>query len=171
VTDLAGIKMVIFDVDGVLTDGTIVIDAVGVESKHFNVNDGSGIRYLQRSGIKVAFITGRQSPVVAYRAREVGVEDVYQGAKDKREPYRKLLARHGLHDDEVCYVGDDLLDIPLLRVVGFPVAVADARPEVLKEVAYVTQAAGGKGAAREVAEKILKEQGKWESILSHYYEG
>jgi len=166
--DLTNIKLVIFDVDGVLTDGSIVINSVGIESKNFNVQDGTGIKYLLRAGIRVAFITGRQSPVVTLRARELGVEDVCQGAKEKLEPYAKLLEKHGLLDAEVCYVGDDLPDVPVMRKAGFPVAVADARPEVKSEAAYVTHAPGGKGAAREVAEKILKEQGKWQGIVSRY---
>ena len=169
--DISLVKMVIFDVDGVLTDGMIIIDSVGIESKHFNVQDGSGIRFLQRAGIAVAFVTGRQSSVVAYRARELGVPEVHQNANSKLEPYAKILAKHSLHDENICYVGDDLLDIPVMRRAGFPVAVANARPEVKKEARYITEAAGGQGAAREVAEKILKEQGKWESIISRYYEG
>lgn len=164
------VKMVVFDVDGVLTDGKIMIDSVGIETKNFNVQDGSGIKYLLRSGIKVAFITGRQSVAVALRARELGVEDVYQGAKEKLEPYTKLIQKHALHDDEVCYVGDDLPDIPVMRRVGVPVAVANCRPEVKNEAVYVTKAEGGSGAAREVAEKILKDQGKWDTILSRYYQ-
>lgn len=164
------VKMVVFDVDGVLTDGKIIIDSAGIETKTFNVQDGTGIKYLLRSGIKVAFITGRQSVAVALRARELGVEDVYQGAKEKLGPYTELIRKHGLHDDEVCYVGDDLPDIPVMRRVGVPVAVANCRPEVKNEAAYVTRAEGGSGAAREVAEKILKDQGKWDTILSRYYQ-
>jgi len=171
VADISLVKMVIFDVDGVLTDGMIIIDSVGIESKHFNVQDGSGIRFLQRAGIAVAFVTGRQSSVVAYRARELGVQEVHQNAKSKLEPYEKILAKSGLRGENICYVGDDLVDIPVMRRVGFPVAVADARPEVKKEACYVTERAGGQGAAREVADKILKEQGKWESIVARYYEG
>jgi len=165
------IRLVVFDVDGVLTDGKIALDAHGVETKAFNVQDGTGIKYLLRSGIKVAFITGRQSGAVALRARELGVEDVYQGAKVKLEAYEKLVEKYGLHDDEICYVGDDLPDLPVMRRVGLAVAVANARLEIKNEAAYVTQAQGGGGAAREVAEKILKGQGKWDAILSRYYQG
>ena len=164
------IKLVIFDVDGVLTDGAIVLDYAGGEQKNFNVQDGTGINYLQRGGIRVAFLTGRRSPVVVFRAHELGVEDVIQGAKDKLAPYAKLLEKRGLHDDEVCYVGDDLPDVPVMRRVGLPIAVADARPEVIELAKYVTRAPGGKGAAREVAEKILKEQGLWETIIARYYQ-
>ncbi len=165
------VKMVIFDIDGVLTDGKIVLDIHGVESKNFNVQDGTGIKYLIRSGIRVAFITGRRSGAVSMRARELGVEDVYQGAKEKLEAYQKLLEKYELHDDEVCYMGDDMPDIPVMRKVGFPVAVPGARLEVKNEAAYVTKVEGGAGAARELAEKILKDQGKWDTILSRYYQG
>jgi len=165
------IKMVVFDVDGVLTDGKIVLDMHGVETKSFNVQDGTGIKYLLRSDIRVGLITGRQSGVVSFRARELGIEDVYQGVKVKLEAYEKLVEKHGLHDEEVCYVGDDLPDIPVMRRVGLPVAVANARLEVKNEAAYVTQAEGGAGAVREVAEEILKGQGKWDTIMSRYCKG
>ena len=165
------IKMVVFDVDGVLTDGKIVLDMHGVETKSFNVQDGTGIKYLLRSDIRVGLITGRQSGVVSLRARELGIEDIYQGVKVKLEAYEKLVEKHGLHDEEVCYVGDDLPDIPVMRRVGLPVAVANARLEVKNEAAYVTQAEGGAGAAREVAEEILKGQGKWDTIMSRYCKG
>jgi len=164
------IKMVIFDVDGVLTDGSILLDSVGVEMKRFHVQDGTGIKYLLRAGIKVAFLTGRQSAAVGFRAKELGVEDVCQGAKQKLPRYRALVERHGLGDDEVCYVGDDLPDVPVMRRVGLPVAVANARPEVIGAAKFVTRAAGGQGAAREVAEKILKDRGLWDSIIARYYE-
>jgi 3-deoxy-D-manno-octulosonate 8-phosphate phosphatase (KDO 8-P phosphatase) len=164
------VKMVIFDVDGVLTDGRIVIDAYGVESKNFNVQDGTGIKYLLRAGVKVAFITGRRSTVVSIRAKELGVGEVHQQVKETLVAYRKILEKHVLNDEDVCYVGDDLTDIPVMRKVGFPVAVANARPEVRNEAAYVTQAEGGRGAARELAERILKDQGVWDAILSRYYQ-
>jgi len=164
------IKMVVFDVDGVLTDGRIILDDLGNEYKNFDAQDGSGIKYLLRAGLKVGLITGRQSAVVALRARELGIEDVYQGEKVKLRSFRKLLEKHRLNGSEVCYVGDDLPDIPVMRKSGFPVAVANARPEVRNEAAYVTTAEGGRGAAREVAELILKGQGKWDAILSRYYE-
>jgi len=162
------IKMVIFDVDGVLTDGGIIFDVYGIETKKFNVKDGTGIKYLIRSGLQVAFITGRQSMVVAIRAKELGVTDVFQNAKIKIEPYEQLLAKYGLKDEDVCYIGDDLPDIPVMRRVGFPAAVANASAEVKNIATFVTTAAGGQGAARELAEKILKDQDKWKTILSRY---
>ncbi|HUW35075.1 MAG TPA: HAD-IIIA family hydrolase [Planctomycetota bacterium] len=164
------IKMVIFDVDGVLTDGSIMLDSVGVETKRFNVQDGTGIKYLLRAGICVAFLTGRQSAAVGFRAKELGAIEIIQGAKQKLPCYRALIERHGLTDEEVCYVGDDLPDVPVMRRVGLPVAVANAQPEAIKEARFVTKAAGGRGAAREVAEKILKDQGLWDSIVARYYQ-
>lgn len=163
------IKIVISDVDGVLTDNSITIDANGVETKTFNARDGSGIKFLQRVGIIFAIISGRESSAVEYRAKELGIKDVYLGAKKKIDPYQKILSEHNLNDNEVCYIGDDLVDIPLLLKVGFPVAVADAVDEVREIAAYVTKADGGKGAVREVVEKIIKEQHKWDEITVHYF--
>lgn len=167
--NLHKIKMVIADVDGVLTDGSITIDATGNELKTFNAKDGSGIKFLQRVGIKFAIITGRQSYAVEFRANELKIKDVYQSAKKKTEAYRKILSENGLKDDEVCYIGDDLVDIPVMRKVGFSVAVADSVLEVLEVVDYITKANGGKGAVREVVEKIIKGQGKWDEITARYF--
>ena len=163
------IKMVIADVDGVLTDGSITIDASGNELKTFNAKDGSGIKFLHRVGIKFAIITGRQSSAVEIRANELKIKDVYQNSKKKIEAYRKILSENGLKDENVCYIGDDLVDIPVMQKVGFSVAVADSVTEVLEIVDYVTKANGGKGAVREVVEKIIKGQGKWEEITSRYF--
>ncbi|MCZ6602805.1 MAG: HAD hydrolase family protein [Planctomycetota bacterium] len=153
------------DVDGVLTTGEIFVDAQGNESKVFHVHDGSGIIYLHRQGIRTALITGRRSKAVELRAKELGIEDVYQGAKDKIRPYEEIRSKRGLTDEEVCYVGDDLLDLPCLRKAGFPVAVSNATEEVKSVARYVTARSGGQGAIREVAELILKAQGKWKSIV------
>jgi len=162
------IRAVITDVDGVLTDGRITLASDGLEIKRFHVWDGSGIKYLLRSGIAVAFLTGRTSDVVAARAAELGVEHVRQGAKSKLPAYESLLTDLGLTDEAVCYVGDDLPDLPVLRRAGMGVAVADARPELLEAADHVTRAAGGEGALRELAEAILKAQNKWAAILSRY---
>ncbi len=163
------IKIVIFDVDGVLTDGRIILDSNNNESKAFHVQDGTGITYLHRAGIKTAIISGRESKVVEYRAKELSIEDVYLGIHNKIEAYEKILEKHKLKDSETCYVGDDLIDLPILRRAGFSVAVPNASLEVKENVSYVTSAPGGYGAIREVAEKILKSQGKWEKIISRYY--
>lgn len=167
---IKNIKLVIVDVDGVLTDGAIYVDSQGREIKAFSVLDGAGISYLHRAGIKTAIISGRSCDAVIYRARELGIDsdDVYQGAKDKIDAYRKIIGKYALRDEEVCFIGDDLIDLPLLLRVGFPVAVANASPGVKCASAYVTQAKGGWGAVREVAEKILKFQDKWHSIMERY---
>ncbi len=162
------IKLVITDVDGVLTDGVIYINSEGQEAKAFHVLDGTGIAYLHRAGIKVAIISGRTCKAVAHRARELDIEDVYQGAKNKIDAYEEILRKYSLRDEEVCYIGDDLIDLPILYRVGFPVAVANATPVVKQHATYVTKAKGGCGAVREVAEKILKFQDKWDFIMERY---
>ena len=165
---LLPIRMVVMDVDGVLTDGAIVVHADGSESKVFNVKDGSGIKYLMRSGLKTAILSGRTSPPVERRAEDLGLDYCVTGALDKLPAYRKLLEDAGLTDREVCYIGDDLPDIPPMRYAGFPVAVADAAPETKSWAAYVTAAPGGRGAVREVAELLLKAQGKWDALMQRY---
>ncbi len=163
------IKIVIIDVDGVLTDGKIILDANGNESKSFYVQDGTGITYLHRAGIKTAIISGRESKALVHRAKELCIEDVYQGIHNKIEAYEKILKKHRIKDNETCYIGDDLFDLPVLRRVGFSVAVPNAPLELKRSVSYVTSAPGGYGAIREVTEKILKAQGKWDMIISRYY--
>ncbi len=163
------IKIVIVDVDGVLTDGKIILDANGNESKNFYVPDGTGITYLHRAGIKTAIISGRKSKVVEYRAKELCIEDVYQGIHNKIEAYEKILKKYKINDNETCYIGDDFIDLPILRRVKFSVAVPNAPQEIKENVSYVTNAPGGFGAIREVTEKILKSQGKWDAIISRYY--
>ncbi|UJS20378.1 MAG: HAD-IIIA family hydrolase [Candidatus Brocadia sp.] len=165
---IKNIKLVIIDVDGVLTDGAIYIDSQGIETKAFNVLDGTGISYLHRAGIKTAIISGRNCAAVTHRAKELGIEDVYQGARNKIDAYKQLREKYTLSDKEICYVGDDLIDLPLFYCAGFPVAVANATPIVKQHSAYVTKVRGGQGAVREVAEKILKFQGKWDVIMARY---
>lgn len=165
---LGDIKLIIVDVDGVLTDGKIYCNARGEEQKVFHVKDGSGIAFWHRAGLKSAIISGRSSSAVKQRAKELGIKDVYQKALNKLEAYEEIIKKHALKDEEVCYIGDDLIDLPVLRRVGFPVAVSDSPEEVLGSVNYVTRASGGNGAVREVVEKILKFQGKWEAILQKY---
>lgn len=165
---IKNIKLVIVDVDGVLTDGTIYIDSQGCETKAFNVLDGTGISYLHRAGIKTAIISGRTCAAVIHRAKELGIEDVYQGVKNKIDAYQQLREKYALRDKEICYIGDDLIDLPVFYRVGFPVAVANATPMVKQYSAYVTKVRGGQGAVREVAEKILKFQDKWHLIMKRY---
>ena len=165
---MKNIKLVIIDVDGVLTDGAIYIDSEGREIKAFHVLDGTGIAYLHRAGIKTAIISGRTCKAVIHRAKELGITDVYQGAKNKLDAYKEILKTYALRDEEICYIGDDLIDLPILYRVGFPVAVANASPIVKQQSVYVTKASGGCGAVREVAEKILKFQDKWDFIMERY---
>ena len=162
------IRMLILDVDGVLTDGRIIIDDRGLEVKHFDVRDGAGLKYWHRAGHKSAILTGRESPAVLKRAEELGIAIVRQGAKDKLAAYEAILAQEGLADDEVAYVGDDVTDLPVLRRVGFGAAVADGAPEARAAALYVTQRSGGRGAVREVIEKLLRLQGRWDMIMQRY---
>ena len=165
---LVPIKMLIMDVDGVLTDGSMIFNADGTESKTFNVRDGSGIKYLMRNGIATALLSARECEPVRRRAEVLGIGHCITGALDKLPAYRNLLEQTGLADADVCYVGDDLPDIPPMRAAGFPVAVADGADEVKEVAAYVTHARGGHGAVREIAEMILKAQGKWENVMKRY---
>lgn len=162
------IKLVITDVDGVLTDGGITYDDNGIEYKTFNVRDGAAVAYLRRAGLFTAILSGRSCDAVYVRAEELGIEDVYQGNLDKLVGYEELKQKYHLQDHEVAFLGDDLADLPVLKRVGLPACVADAAPEVLDMAKYVTTAVGGRGAFRELAEAILKAQGKWAATVEKY---
>jgi len=162
------IRLLILDVDGVMTDGRIILDNNGNEYKAFHVRDGHGIKMLIRAGIRVAIITGRGSKVVAIRAKELGISDVFQRCRDKSGAYSSLLRRHGLTDEEVAYIGDDIVDLPVMARVGLPVAVADADPGIRRFCQLVTERAGGRGAVREVADLLLKAQGLWEDLADEF---
>ena len=164
------IRLLLLDVDGVMTDGGIVYDNNGVETKRFHVRDGHGLKLLQRGGIEVGIITGRESVIVENRAAELGITRVFQGAKNKIEPYKQILAQSGYADYQVAYVGDDLVDLPILRRVGFAVAVADAVEELRPWVDYITSTPGGRGAVREVCDLILKQSGKWDQVTARYFD-
>jgi len=155
------IRLLLLDVDGVLTDGRIIIDERGKETKQFHVRDGQGIALLLRAGIEVGFISARASAAVRRRAKELGVRLVRQGVRDKLRTYDEIKRARGLRDEEIAYVGDDLVDWPLLRRAGLAVCVADAWADLRARVHWVTRAAGGAGAVREVADTLLKAQGKW----------
>ncbi len=144
------VQLLIFDVDGVLTDGGITYHDDGSESKTFDVKDGHGIKLVQRSGLQVALISGRYCASVEHRAKGLGIERVYQGIHRKVEAYEQIKEETGLTDSQIAYVGDDLIDIPVMRRVGFAVCVEDASPHVKPFAHYVTRAKGGKGACREV---------------------
>jgi 3-deoxy-D-manno-octulosonate 8-phosphate phosphatase (KDO 8-P phosphatase) len=163
------IRMMIFDVDGVLTDGRIIYHDDGSEIKAFNSQDGHGIKLLQRSGVEVALITGRYCKAVEHRASSLGITKVYQDARIKLEPYQMLLKETGLRDEQVGYAGDDLIDIPVMRRAGFAVAVPNAVSQVFPYAHYVTKAPGGAGAAREVCDLLLQVQGHWERITERYF--
>jgi 3-deoxy-D-manno-octulosonate 8-phosphate phosphatase (KDO 8-P phosphatase) len=164
----AGIRLLVLDVDGVLTDGRITYTAEGVEVKSFHVRDGSGIVFWQKLGGRVAIISGRSSPAVDVRAAELGVTSVTQGAGDKAAALANVLSVTGHRLEEVCAIGDDLPDLPLLTVCGLGVAVADACPEARAAAHYVTQANGGRGAVREVIELLLRAQGRWDGLVESY---
>jgi 3-deoxy-D-manno-octulosonate 8-phosphate phosphatase (KDO 8-P phosphatase) len=168
---LEKIRLLLLDVDGVMTDGRIAYDNHGVETKAFDVKDGHGLKLLQRGGLAVGIITGRRSEVVAVRAKELGIEILYQGARDKLVPYREILRLQKLSDEEVAYVGDDVVDLPILRRVGFSATVADAHEEVKPLVDYITRHSGGRGAVREICDLILKETGRWAGVTGRYFEG
>jgi 3-deoxy-D-manno-octulosonate 8-phosphate phosphatase (KDO 8-P phosphatase) len=162
------IRMLLLDCDGVLTDGRIIMLPAGDETKVFDVKDGHALVMLHRAGIKSGIISGRQSSIVRARAKELGIAHVHEMAWVKTEAYEKILAEENLTNEEVCYIGDDVVDIPLLRRAGLAVAVADAVAEVKPFAHLVTMRAGGRGAVREVIELILAAQGKWEEALARY---
>jgi 3-deoxy-D-manno-octulosonate 8-phosphate phosphatase (KDO 8-P phosphatase) len=166
---LAKVKLLLLDVDGVLTDGRIIYDNQGNELTAFDVKDGHGLKMLQRAGIAVGIITGRKSQVVVKRAAELGIEILYQGALNKLQPYQEILAQHELSDEQVAYVGDDVVDLPILRRVGFSATVADAVPEVLPLVDYVAGKPGGRGAVREICDMLIKASGRWEELTQRYF--
>ena len=154
------IKLLLLDVDGVLTDGRIILDSQGNEIKAFHVRDGHGIKLAQRAGIVIGIITGRNSEVVNIRARELGIEEVHQGALDKMVAYESILSKYEINDEEVAFIGDDIVDVPIFRKVGLAISVADADPAVKPFIDMVTKAEGGRGAVREIINMILTSQGK-----------
>jgi 3-deoxy-D-manno-octulosonate 8-phosphate phosphatase (KDO 8-P phosphatase) len=166
----ARIGLVAFDVDGTLTDGKVYVDGNGVDTVAFHVGDGFGMRMLLDSGVVVAFISGRRSTAALERAKMLGLGHAHTGAKDKPALLRKIAAEEDVELENVMFVGDDLPDLPVLRIVGLPVAVADADPAVLAVAKYVTERRGGEGAARELAELLLKARGAWDDAVSRYTE-
>ena len=158
------IQLLLLDVDGVLTDGRIIIDDRGVETKQFHVRDGQGISLLLRAGIDVGFITARSSRSVRRRAQELGVRLVRQAVKNKLQTYNEIKRSRRFADAQIAYMGDDLVDLPVLRQAGLSICVADSWPELISRIDMVTAALGGRGAVREVADFLLKAQGKWSSV-------
>ncbi|MCL2028834.1 MAG: HAD hydrolase family protein [Deltaproteobacteria bacterium] len=162
------IKLVGFDVDGVLTDGRIIVDDEGRESKNFHCRDGLGLKMLLRMGLEVALITGRASRLLEIRARELGLVEVHQKVDDKWAVFEEILKRKDLRPSQAAFAGDDLIDLPVLTRVGLALAPADAVPEVLAAAHFVAPAPGGRGAVRQMAEFILKGQGRWDEALRSY---
>jgi 3-deoxy-D-manno-octulosonate 8-phosphate phosphatase (KDO 8-P phosphatase) len=158
---LAKVKLLILDVDGVLTDSRIIMSDQGEETKHFNAKDGHGLRMLMQAGIEVALISGRKSGASEFRARDLGISEVHLGVKDKTGVCADLIQRKRLAKSELCCMGDDLPDLPLFGQSGIAVAVADAVPEIRAAAAFSTKNGGGKGAVRELCEAILKAKGLW----------
>ena len=162
------IELILSDVDGVLTDGRIVVDNAGVETKRFHIHDGMGIRLWQKAGYRFGLVTARSSHIVHLRAAELGVEIVRQGVEDKREAVGEIAMQLGLNLEQVAYLGDDLPDLPAVAAVGFGVAVADACAELRRAACYVTQLPGGAGAVRETIELILRSQRRWDEVIQSY---
>jgi 3-deoxy-D-manno-octulosonate 8-phosphate phosphatase (KDO 8-P phosphatase) len=162
------IKVLLLDVDGVLTDGRIVYDSRGRDSKFFDVHDGMGVHLLNKCGIPTALITAKGSAAIGPRARDMRVDKVYENISPKTRVLTRILKRYGVSSEELCFVGDDLVDICLMRKVGLPVAVANACLEVKKAALWETSREGGRGAVREVSELILKTQGKWSEAIKAY---
>lgn len=157
------IELLLTDVDGVLTDGGITFDNNGIETKTFNVRDGLGVRLWQRAGCKLGIVTGRASRIVEQRADDLDIEIVHQAVKEKLPLVKSIAESQGLSLDQVAYLGDDLPDLPAIRAVGFGAAVADAAPELIDSADYVANTPGGRGALREVVEKLLKDSGRWQA--------
>jgi len=162
---IRNVTVLVMDVDGVLTDGRIIYDHQGRDVKAFDVQDGFGLVLLSKGGLKTAIITAKSSRAVTERARHLGIHKVYQNAYPKRRAYQRLLKDLKVKDADICYIGDDLPDLPLFDKVGFSVAVANAAPELIAQADYITRNLGGRGAVREVVELILKTQNKWKGLL------
>jgi 3-deoxy-D-manno-octulosonate 8-phosphate phosphatase (KDO 8-P phosphatase) len=162
------IRLLLFDVDGVLTDGTVVMHADGAESKGFHIRDGAAIVWAQRAGLTVGLLSARSSGATAHRAAQLAVRIVEQGVRSKLTSYEQIIRDARLTDAQVAYMGDDLLDLPVLARVGLSAAPADAAPEVIEKVDFVSRLGGGRGAARELIELVLKSQQRWDDVVREY---
>ena len=163
------VKLLITDIDGVMTDGRIVYSVYGDELKFFDVTDGFGISLLNRVGIKTVIITAKKSRIVKLRARDLKIAKAYAGFIDKRIPFNDLLKRFKIAPEEICFIGDDLMDVPILKRVGFAVSVPNGMEEVKAIAHHITTKSGGRGAVREICELILKSQNKWGEATSRYF--
>ena len=162
------VRVLLLDVDGVLTDGRIIYDSRGRDLKNFNVHDGLGVYLLKKAGISTILITAKGSRAIKPRARDMRVAEVFADVSPKTKALDKIIKKYKVPVEEICFVGDDLVDLCIMRKVGFPIAVFNAAPEVKQAASYITLNSGGRGAVREVAELILKSQGKWETALKGY---
>jgi 3-deoxy-D-manno-octulosonate 8-phosphate phosphatase (KDO 8-P phosphatase) len=163
------VRLLILDIDGVMTDGRIIYSVYGDELKFFDVQDGLGITLLNMAGIKSVIITAKKSRIVKLRGRDLKVAKTYQGYADKVAAFNKILRRFRVSPDEVCFIGDDLIDLPVLIRVGFAVAVPNALDEVKSNAHYITSKPGGRGAVREICDIILKAQSKWDVVTEKYF--
>jgi len=168
ITKLKRIKLLLLDVDGVLTDGCIIYNDKSVETKVFNVKDGLGVSLLMQAGVKVGIVTSRYSKALYHRCNNLGISLIFDGVHEKISVLELISEQTGLRAEEIAFIGDDLPDLPLMRKVGFSIAVADAPKTVIENVDMVTSAKGGAGAVREVCEAILKAQGFWNKILERF---
>jgi 3-deoxy-D-manno-octulosonate 8-phosphate phosphatase (KDO 8-P phosphatase) len=166
---IARIKMVVMDVDGVLTDGRIILGNYGDELKFFDVQDGLGMVMMRRAGLKTIIVTSKKSRINQKRAKEVQVVKIFQKVSDKLKVVEKVARKHQISMDEVCFIGDDLIDLPVIRRAGFSVAVRNAVEDVKKHANLITENNGGRGAVRELADLILKTQGKWTEVTQRYF--
>lgn len=164
----AAVRMILFDVDGVLTDGRVIINGDGSESKSFFIRDGIAMVWAQRAGIKVGFLSARLSSTTPHRAAQLGITLVYHGVSSKLATYERILADHALTDGDIAYMGDDVVDLAVLNRVGLAMAPGDCVEEVRSRAHWITTVPGGSGAAREVIERILRVQGKWDAIVDAY---
>ncbi|MDO8701245.1 MAG: HAD family hydrolase [Undibacterium sp.] len=162
------VKLMVFDVDGILTDGSLHFGPEGEALKTFNVLDGQGIKLLQEAGVITAIISARQSPIVAKRAADLGITHLMQGIHDKKEAFLELIAVLSVAPEHCGFIGDDVIDLPVLSRVGFAASVPNGHAEVRSRVDYVTQASGGNGAAREICDFILQAQGKYDLVLTRF---
>jgi 3-deoxy-D-manno-octulosonate 8-phosphate phosphatase (KDO 8-P phosphatase) len=162
----ARIKLLLFDVDGVLTDGKILLHADGSESKQFDIRDGTGLVWAQKAGLQVGFLSARASVATTQRAAQLGISLVRQADASKLRAYDEILRQHGYQDGDVAYMGDDVLDVPIIERVGLSACPADASPDVRSRVDYVCRAGGGNGAARELVELVLRTQDRWQALLA-----
>ena len=164
----SAVRLLLFDVDGVLTDGAVLMHADGSESKSFHIRDGAALVWAQRAGLSVGFLSARTSGATAQRAAQLGIRIVSQGVAHKADAYESICRQAGLEDSAVAFMGDDLLDLPVLSRVGLSAAPADAAPEVRASVDWVSPSGGGRGAARELIELVLRAQGRWNDVVQQY---